>query len=335
MRSWGATDWITLQPQGILRKEIPVKTCTVKQPGSSQGLFSVTQQAIRSMALVPVKNNQVFAGLENGTIQIWDVNSGQSLYALRDPADQTSDRSLDLTFTRSGLTLYSGYGSGTIRSWQRPKDIRFPAKPAKTLKLSDRSAFQVWSLALNADEKLLVSAGQFKRLVIWDVSKSNPTPQQLRLTDAQQTRGENDFFWDADFAPQAPILAAADSDGFITLWDFSQCHSDLQATRPTPNELPEKNCQQLARWRASKKSVRQIRFTADQRWLVSAGDDGRIMAWPLTNRKVLDTTQKPREIAALPSRVTSLDLITNDQGVWIASGSVDAQVRLHRFTPQE
>jgi WD40 repeat protein len=335
MRSWGATDWITLQPQGVLRKEIPVKTCTVKQPGSPQGFFSMTQQAIRSLALVPVKNNQVFAGLENGTIQVWDVNSGLALYALRDPADQTSDRSLDLAFTRNGLTLYSGYGSGTIRSWQRPQDIRFPAKPAKTLKLSDRFAFQVWSLALNADEKLLVSAGQFKRLVIWDVSKSKPTPRQLKLEDAQQTRGENDFFWDVDFAPNAPLLAAADSDGFITLWDFSQCTSGFQAPRPTPHALPEQHCQQLARWRAAKKSVRQIRFTADQRWLVSAGDDGRIMAWPLTNRKILDPTQKPEEIASLPSRVTSLDLITNEQGVWVASGSVDAQVRLHRFSPDE
>lgn len=335
MRSWGATDWITLHPQGTLRKEIPVKTCTVNQPGSPQGLFSITRQAIRSLALVPVKNNQVFAGLENGSIQVWDVNSGQPLYTLRDPTDQTSDRSLDLTFTRNALTLYSGYGSGTIRSWQRPKDIRFPAKPSKTLKLSDRFSFQVWSLALTADEKILVSAGQFKRLVIWDVSKSNPRPRQLNLEDTQQTRGENDFFWDVDFAPNAPILAASDSDGFITLWDFSRCSSASQPTRPTLDRLPEQNCQQLARWRASKKSVRQIRFTADQRWLIEAGDDGRIIAWPLTQKKVLDTTQKPKEIASLSNRITSLDLITNEQGIWIASGSADAQVRLHRFSPKQ
>jgi WD40 repeat protein len=78
-----------------------------------------------------------------------------------------------------------------------------------------------------------------------------------------------------------------------------------------------------------------VLFTPDQHWLVSAGDDGQILAWHLTDQLTPDPTQKPRAIATLPGRVTSLDLIAKDQGIWIASGSEDAQVRLHRFNPDE
>ncbi|NJM77940.1 MAG: hypothetical protein HC852_21905 [Acaryochloridaceae cyanobacterium RU_4_10] len=334
-RSWGVTESGDLNPQGALSKGALAKTCTSIQPSSTKGLLAVTQQAIRSLALIPVQNNQVFAGLENGTIQSWDINTGKPLYTLRDPKDRTSDRNLDLLFTRNSLTLYSSYGSGTIRSWQRPRDIRFESKPVKVLTLPDRFTFQAWSLALSPDEKTLVSAGQFKRLVLWDVSKSKPSPQQLKLSNPTQNRGDNDFFWSVNFAPNAPILAAADSDGYVTFWDLDKCNKITPSKQPVTDRLPQIGCAQRSRWKVSETSVRKILFTPDRRWLVSAGDDGQITAWSLTAKTTLDPAQKPKRIATLPNRVTSLDLITNNQGIWIASGSDDAQVRLHRFNPDE
>lgn len=331
IRTWGVTDWGTLTPQGNLSKETLAKTCTDAQPKSSKGLLAITQQAIRSLALIPVKNNQVFAGLENGAIQIWDINTGKGLYTLKDPKDQTSDRILDLMFTRNSQTLYASYGSGTIRSWQRPGDIHFDSKSTKILQVPARSAYQAWSLALSPDEKILVSAGQFKRLVLWDVANSQP--RQLKLSENAQNRGENDFFWDVNFAPNTPILAAADSDGYVTLWDLNQCQKT--ANDLPKGQLPQQSCEQQARWQVSKTSVRSILFTPDRRWLVSAGDDGQILAWRLTAKVTPDLTQKPKRIATLPSRITSLDLIANEQGVWIASGCTDARVRLYRFNPNE
>lgn len=335
IRSWGVTENGDLNPQGALSKGALVKTCTSAQPSSAKGLLAVTQQAIRSLALVPLQNNQVFAGLENGTIQPWDINTGKPLYALRDPQDRTSDRNLDLLFTSDSLTLYSSFGSGTIRSWHRSRDVRFNSKPAKVLTLPNRFAFQAWSLALSLDEKTLVSAGQFKRLVLWDVSKSKPSPQQLKLSDLDRNRGDNDFFWAVNFAPKSSLLAASDSDGYVTLWDLDKCYKIPPSKGQLTNQLPQIACQQRSRWKVSETSVRKILFTSDRRWLVSAGDDGQITAWPLTAKTTLDPTQKPQRIATLRSRVTSLDLITNDRGIWIASGSEDAQVRLHRFNPNE
>ncbi len=332
IRIWGVTDWGTLTPQGALSKETLAKTCTDAQPSSSQGLFAISQQAIQSLALIPVKNDRVFAGLEDGTVQVWDINTGKELYRLKDPKDQTSDRVLDLMFTRNSLTLYISYGSGTIRIWQRPGDVDFDSKPDKVRRVPPRFAYQTRSLALSPDEKILVSAGQFKRLVLWDVATWQPS--QLTLSENAQNRGENDYFWDVNFAPNSSILAASDSDGNVTLWDLSQCQK--AAPNGSPQEqLPQQSCEQRARWQVSKTAVRSILFTPDQRWLVSAGDDGQILAWRLTEKFTPDETQKPKLIAKDLGKITSLDLIAKEQGVWIASGSDDKQVRLYHFNPDE
>lgn len=336
IRTWGETNWWgMLKPQGTLNKGTLARTCTVNaQPNSSQGLFAISRQAIRALALIPVKNNQIFGSLEDGTVQVWDINTGESLYTFKDPDDQTSDRVLDLIFTRNSLTLYAGYGSGTIRSWQRAKDVRFDSKPAKVRKLPDHLASQVWSLALSPDEKILVTAGQFKRLVLWDTANSQYW--QLKLSEDVQKRGENDFFWDVNFAPNTSILAASDSDGYVTFWDLSQCQKAVQTGLPK-EQIPQQSCKEQAKLEVSKtkRSVRTIVFTPDRRWLVTGGDDGEIWAWRLTEEATPDQTQKPKHIATLPKKITSLDSIVNEQGVWIVSGSEDERVRLYRFNPDK
>ena len=327
IRTWEVTNRGTPKPLGALSKETLAKTCTKAQPKSSKGLFAVSHQAIRSLALTPVENDRVFAGLENGTVRVWDINTGKELYKLKDPKDPTSDRILDLMFTRNSLTLFASYGSGIIRIWQRPKDVRFDSEPFKVLKVPDRFAYQAWTLALSPDEKTLVSAGEFKRLILWNVEKSQP--RQLKLSEDVQNRGENDFFWDVNFAPNSNIIAASDSDGYITLWNLNQCQE--VSNKLSEEELPQTSCVELARWQASKTSVRSILFTPDRRWLVSAGDDGQILAWRLTKKGTPEPTQKPKRIANVHSKITSLDAIATDRGVWIASGSDDAEVRLYRF----
>ena len=329
IRTWRVTNRGTLKPLGDLSKERLAKTCTTAQPKSSRGLLAVSDQAIRSLALTPVKNDRGFAVLENGSVQVWDINTGKELYKLKDPKDSTSDRILDLMFTRNSLTLFASYGSGSIRTWQRAKDVPFDPEPVKVLKLPDRFTYQAWTLALSPDEKTLVSGGEFKRIVLWDVEKSQP--RLLNPSKDDRNRGENDFFWDVSFADNSNIFAASDSDGYITLWNLSQCQ---EVSNKLPKDrLPQASCVPLTRWQASETSVRSILFTTDRRWLLSAGDDGQILAWRLTTEGTLEEAQNPKRIAATHSKITSLDAIATEKGIWIVSGSDDARVRLDRFDP--
>lgn len=336
IRSWTSVpSWIfakpeTLHPQGALAQGSLNAVCSSRKPQSPKGLLAVLGQAVRALELIPVNNNQVFAGLENGEIQAWDVNTGRKQYSLKDGEDKEGDRVFSLAFTKDSRYLYSGYGSGAVRKWQIPPSGQSSSNPQR-LTLPKRFQFQVWAIALSPDEKILVSAGQFKRLILWDLSTpGNPRRSQISLSSGFGTQGENDFFWSIAFAPQSHLLATADSDGYITLWNLHKCQM-MKSNPPedSSSQLTQTKCEIYDRWQASEADIRSIRFTPDGRQLVSAGDDGRIVAWAIAQKDKKHDPTKKQVIATLSRRITSIDLVANEQRTLIASGGEDFQVRLH------
>ncbi|MBE9013938.1 hypothetical protein IQ250_27490, partial [Pseudanabaenaceae cyanobacterium LEGE 13415] len=255
-----------------------------------------------------------FAGLQSGEIQVWDVNQGKLEYTLKDPSDRAGDL-FSLAFTRDSRYLYSGYGSGLVQVWESTSNGQFNPTPT-TLRLNDPVLAQIHTLAISQDSSRLVTGGQFKRLVIWDLSRSPTSPTPRIVQNISRSRGTNDFFWNVTFMHNQPILATADSDGYITLWDLSQCQGTT-----------ELQCSIRDSWQASTSAIRSVQITSDDRRLISAGDDGRIVVWNLTPDQKRDQTQKEHIIATLPRRIISLNLTQNDQ--LIISGGEDSQVRLH------
>ena len=145
----------TLSPQGSLAEGSLQAACSNRKLRSSQGLLAVLGQAVRTLELIPVNNSSVFAGLQNGEIQAWNVNTGEKQYVLKDQQDKTGDFALSLAFTEDASRLYSGYGSGTIREWQIPPSGQSRWNPNRLI-LPNRFLFQVWALALSPDRKMLV-----------------------------------------------------------------------------------------------------------------------------------------------------------------------------------
>lgn len=318
----------TLRPQGSLAEGSLQAACSDRKLRSRPGLLAVLGQAVRTLELIPVNNDRVFAGLQNGEIQVWDVNTGEKQYVLKDRRDKTGDFALSLAFTEDASRLYSGYGSGTIREWQIPPSAQSSFNPNR-LTLPNRFQFQVWALALSPDRKMLVSAGQFKRLMLWNLAApKKPLATQLLLSSEFGNQGQNDFFWSIAFAPRSHLLATADSDGYITLWNLNKC----QAIKPnnvkdSNSQLLRTRCEISDRWQASGADIRSIRFTPDGQQLVSAGDDGQIIAWRLVGNKQ-DRTKKVI-VDTVPSRIINIDLATNESRTLIASGAEDSLVRLH------
>lgn len=331
IRSWSMEQQGTLQPtRSPLAEGAEARTCGKFKPKSNQGILALTKQAVRALAFIPADNKKAFAGLESGAIQVWDVNTGKLDYILKDKRDTAGDSVFTLAFTRNSRYLYSGYGSGAVRVWQSFPGQPFRSQPTQVLAPPDYLRSEVWALALSADEKTLVSAGQFKRIIFWDLTASKPSPSLLSMPAKSGRGGANADFWTLAVAPNSNILAAADSDGYITLWNLNRCQQ-IHATGLSQQQLPKQTCELRDRWQASQAAVRSVKFTPDGRWLVSAGDDGQIVAWRLTDTQKHDSSQKEKHLATLPRRVTSLDLTTNSQGTWIVSGAEDFQVRLHHL----
>ena len=341
IRSWESeSSWIfdkpgTLLPQGTLAEGSIDRVCNSLKPQSLKGLLAVTGQAVRVLELIPENNDQVFVGLEKGGIQVWNVNTGRYLYSLKDGEDKTNDRVLSLALTGDSRYLYSSYGSGAIRKWQIPLNGQ-PSSNPQLLKLPEHgSQIQVWAIALSPDEKVLVSAGQYKTLIRWDLSiLENPIPTQILLPRNFGNTGNNAHFWSIAFppksAPKSHLLATADSDGFITLWNLQKCQSNH--LKNSSDQLPQTECHIYARWQASPQDILAIRFSPDGKQLISAGKEGKIVAWTIPEKDKTHDPPKQEVVDKLPHGINSLDVApTTNHKILIASGGQDFKVRLYRL----
>ena len=79
-------------------------------------------------------------------------------------------------------------------------------------------------------------------------------------------------------------------------------------------------------------AVRDIAFSANGCYLVSASDDGRITLWPLTGQgRRLTKYLSGQSVAQTNTRFNSVDIKLLEPHILITSGADDRRVRLHRL----
>jgi WD40 repeat protein len=321
-----------LQPEGRLANP-PAVTCndeTLQPPG----VLTFANQTVFSLEFLPEFNDRIAAGLANGVIQIWDLPTRQRIAELRDSRDQTEDRVFDLAFTKDARTLFSSHGSGKIRIWQRSPSEFFNSEPTQILKLPETeqqfAKYQVRAIALSPDDQQLVSAGSKNTLALWNWHTS-PIPRLL-LPQAS----EEDYIWDATFAPDSKTLATSDSQGFITLWDLEKCPiNDSPDAAQKPNSLML-SCP-WRRWQAVKESnsaVRSIKFNADSNYIVSASDDGKVILWDIEDvrsaAEFSTVTLTGKTLITSLEKISTVDLLDTERDLLVLSGGDDRHVRLKR-----
>jgi WD40 repeat protein len=229
---------------------------------------------------------------------------------------QKDDRVLGLEFTQNSRYLFSGHGSGLVLQWDLRKLDAAKFEPVGQLPLN----FTASSLAfLGKDDRNLVIAGRYNRMVIW-----NGTSNQLRLISYPQEGSQNDYIESLDTViSNQSFLVTGDNQGYITLWNVGDC-------------LTENNqqCGQvLDRWNTGhqEKPVRSVALSDDGCYLVSGGDDGRVMLWPLTQlgRRATEFLDgKPVEGLSLSQGINDVDLKVVKNRLLIASGNKDHRVRV-------
>lgn len=290
---------------------------------SPQGILTNFKKSVRGIRYRPVDNNQVVAALENGNIQKLDLLTGRFLPLLQ-PDD--GDRVFDTVFTRDARSLYSGHGSGTV--WQWPLD-------AQASRLSNSSPptdqqpsiftkvdFAISALALTGSkENYLAVAGRYNQLQLFPLydstSDSNSPLQHINL--AYPSGGSEAYITDIATAEQnASLMATADNQGQVALWDVDQCLTALG------------NCEPLDSWPAhGQEAVNAVALSADGCYLASAGDDGHMRIWPLTARGHRRPQLKDgKSLGQSRRRLNSVDVIQQLNHISVVSGGDDHQVRL-------
>src|SRR5919199_240597 len=282
----------------------------------SAGIFARVGKAVRVVRYQPVNNDLVAAGLENGEIQLWDV-LGNRKEPLESFVNQKDDRVLGLEFTKNSRYLFSSHGSGLVLAWDIERDLsdnsRDRNKPIATLK----SDFAVYALTVvgKGDANLAI-AGRYNKLVLW-----NFTTNKIRRVPYREG-GQDDYIQSLAVAANKPnLMATADNQGHITLWDMRQCL------------VEDVNCEVLETWSRGHngKPIRSVNLSKDGCYLASAGDDGREVLWPLTpegrrDSKFLDGT----EVGRFSTKINDVALILRGEDILVVSGGDDHQVRLRR-----
>ena len=292
-----------------------------KRKGIIEGIFERDNKNKQDLSVFviryrPVNNNIVAAGLENGQIQLWDLTR-KAENPIACFWHGKIDRVLALEFSQDSRYLFSSHGNGRVIQWKvdynqnnwSSNQDRDTECDQQAVVAQKKFEFAVYALKfVGEDDRKLAIAGRYNQLLVLD-SLEDKTPQQFRYPSG----GQSNYIESLDAAEfRSDLLVSADNQGRITLWDLKKCS-------------PIEECQPVEQWDNghNEKPVRSVALSADGCYLVSGGDDGRVMLWSLTSEGKL-AEQKGKQTKSILKQI--LD-ITEKQTVNSVDLKIDKQWR--------
>ncbi|AFY80801.1 hypothetical protein [Oscillatoria acuminata] len=270
----------------------------------------LAEKAVRVVQYRPVNNNWVATGLENGEIHFWNLTENRP-DPLQSFVYQRDDRVFALEFTQDSRFLFSGHGSGSVLQWDLRNGERVNSNSEVMTPNLKQFNFAVYALKLvGNDDRTLAVAGQLNQFVLWNWQENTEAVVPYR------EGGKDAYINSLDTAEFNPnLVATADNQGYITLWNMQPCLNGGA------------DCQRIEQWNDGHNGqpVRSVALSEDGCYLVSGGDDGRVMLWPLNMDGSRAGPQGEQILRAKNKNFNSVDIKEVDNHLLIAAGSDDQQ----------
>jgi WD40 repeat protein/tetratricopeptide (TPR) repeat protein len=229
------------------------------------------------------------------TIIIWDLEEGQPDITLEGHAARVHS----IAFSPDGKMIASG-GLDGLRLWD--------VETGKQLSEFVTSLEYIYGVAFSPDGQHIAAAS-------WDRSVTDVSSVRLwtisngDLTLHKKILEASTAYWDVAFSPNSQILAAANNNGLITLWDFQneRIYNTLKGHRY---------------------SVNKIIFSSNGQILASTSDDHKIILWDVSSGQPLQSLEGHNDW------VVGVDFHPDDKH--LVSGSRDGTIRIWNmdsFTP--
>ncbi len=217
------------------------------------------------------------AGLSDGSIQLFDVNSGQLQSTIQGPAAGVTT----LTFSPDGLQLAGGSADNLVRIWQ--------VSDGQLLQTLQGHSGPIESIAFAPDGSLLVSGSADGSVRLWRVSDGSTVSWVVGAPGGVTA---------VAFSPDSADVAFGAGDGTVRLWQ-----TDTGKITLTLSE--------------NRAAVTDVAFAPDGATVASSSTDGAVRVWQLSDGQLQQTFQDPAgavsSIAFRPDGSTLTAIAANGQ----------------------
>ncbi len=232
---------------------------------------------------------RVATGASDGTVKVWDAETGGKLFAIGEVRPDGSAAVHALAFSPDGIRLAGGTEDGAVRVWD--------AIAGKAARALPRQGARVAGVAFSPDGRYLAAACE-QVVRVWDLGGAE-TPS---------LKGHTARVDSLCYAPAGPRLATGAHDGTAWVWDTTTgertaAHRGHQhavlaiAFGPDGDRVASADWDRVVRvWDAStgraafavRGASHSIGFSPDGRWLAGGGYDQSLRVWDAaTGQEVL------------------------------------------------